>query len=108
MAKGSNELRFVVPMLLVCAAAVIVFHAVYFAEFKVLLQDGLFVALYGIGLILFLYFCYRSYARRDVANANPDRVITCLLAAFVCIWIGTWCSQYRADKSDGIEYKYGK
>lgn len=108
MAKDANELRFVLPMIAICTGVVILFHWLYWPEFTILLRDGFFLVLYVVGVLLYLYFCYRSYVRRDVANANPDRWVTVLLAVFICAWVGGWCSQYRADKSDNIEYKYDK
>lgn len=107
-ANPENEKKFVLPLILGCAAAIIIFHAVYWPEFQTLTHDTLFIVLDIVGLLGFLYLSYLAWKNREGSKENTTRWLALLIAVFICIWVGAWCSQYRQDKNSGIEYKYGK
>jgi surface polysaccharide O-acyltransferase-like enzyme len=111
MEKYSNkksEKRYVLPLIIGCVAAIILLHGLYWNEFITLTKDTLFIALDLAGLAGFVIFGGIAYAKRNDPNFDKMRWAALLVAVFVCIWVGTWCSQYRMDKSDNIEYEYKK
>jgi hypothetical protein len=103
-----SELRFVLPLIIGCVAAILLFHILYWPEFTILLSDGIFLAGWIAEVALFAYVAYKSYVDRDEAEPNGKRWVTLIVAALLCAWVGAWCAQYRADKSDNIHYEYKK
>lgn len=108
MANKENEKRFVLPLILACAGAIVLLHVLFWTEFTTLTHDTFFIALDILGIAGFAIASLLAWKHREDSKENTTRWIALLIAVFVCIWVGTWCSQYRADKSDHIEYKYGK
>lgn len=108
MANKENEKRFVLPLIGVCALAIIIFHWVYWPEFTTLTHDTFFIILDIAGIAGFLIASWLAWKHREGSKENLTRWVTILIAVFICIWVGAWCSQYRQDKNSGIEYKYGK
>jgi len=106
--KRNSELRFVLPLVGGCLAAIIGFHWAYWDEFVMLTRDAFFLVVYIVLTLGFLLAAYYAFKLRDTAKDNATRWVTAIVAAILCIWVGAWCGQYRADKSDNIEYKYSK
>jgi 4-hydroxybenzoate polyprenyltransferase len=111
MEKYSNkksELRYVLPLIGGTLAAIILFHILYWPEFTALENDPFFLVVYIILLLAYSYGSYLIYKKRDESEPNGKRWAVLIIAAILCSWIGGWCSQYRMDKSDNIEYEYKK
>jgi hypothetical protein len=103
-----SEIKFVIPLIMGCAAAIIISHIVYWTEFLILTNDSLFIILDVVGLAGFLLCAWLAWKHREGGKENATRWATILIAAFICIWVGAWCAQYRQDSRSGIEYKYDK
>jgi hypothetical protein len=103
-----NEKKFVIPLIAAGAAAIIIFHLVYWTEFKILTADPLFIILDIVGIAAYLLCSWLAWKHREGGAENTTRWVSLLFAIAVCVWVGAWCSQYRADKADGIEYEYKK
>jgi hypothetical protein len=109
MATSKNkesEIKFVLPLILASAAAIIIFHALYWAEFRILTNDALFIILDIVGILGYIYCAYLAWKHREGGKENATRWMTAVVAVAVCVWVGMWCAQYREDTKAGIEYKY--
>jgi hypothetical protein len=103
-----SESKFVVPLILASAAAILGFHILYWPEFRILTHDTLFIILDIVGILGFIYCAWQAWKHREGGKENTTRWATILIAVAVCVWVGMWCSQYREDSRKGIEYKYNR
>lgn len=104
----TSEIRFVKPLVIGCAVVIGIFHFAYWKEFTTLARNELFIIVDILGLLGFLWVSYRAWKLKDTMKDNASRWLVAIVTVVLCIWVGAWCSQYRADKSSGIEYKYSK
>lgn len=102
----SSEKRFVYPLIIGCAAAILIFHLVFWPEVKTLWGISVLYALLHCGLLAsFVLYSIGAIRHKDDPNKDKLRWFVLLIASALCIWIGAWSSQYRADKSDNIEIR---
>jgi len=94
----------VVLACLVLNAGVILF---FWSAFRLKLREPLFTVPWIILTGLWIFYAGRWLVtlKEDVWEYFSARMWpTIILAALALLWVGGWASQFKADKSDHIEY----